>query len=276
MDNTDSTEKIQLDISEPTQSDDVKPSKELTIVFCLPGKSFSSSFLRSWSELLSYCFNNNIKPLISNHESNNVYYVRNMCLGGDFRLGVQQKPFEGKLEYDYIMWIDSDQVFTVDNFIRLLNHNKDVVSGIYMMANGKQFTTVKSLDVEYLMKNGEFEFLNGDTIQKWIMDNVEGEPSKKTDGSGNTIIDLSGCTVPLMKAEYTGLGWTLIKKGVIEQLDYPWFNQIPISVKNDKDEVIALDYTSEDVSFFLKLKDKKIDCYVDLTCRVGHEKNIIL
>jgi hypothetical protein len=50
-----------------------------------------------------------------------------MCLGGDLRRGVNQKPFEGKLEYTHLMWIDSDIIFSVDNFKALLKQDKDVI-----------------------------------------------------------------------------------------------------------------------------------------------------
>jgi len=30
---------------------------------------------------------------------------------GDENLGQNQKPFQGKIDYDFIMWIDSDMVF---------------------------------------------------------------------------------------------------------------------------------------------------------------------
>ena len=59
---------------------------------------------------------NNIKPILSNASSSNVFFVRNMCLNGDVLMGIDQKPFQGKINYDYIMWIDSDQVFSIQAF----------------------------------------------------------------------------------------------------------------------------------------------------------------
>ena len=59
------------------------------------------------------------------------------------------------------MWIDSDMVFSVNDFIKLLNHKKDIVSGMYLMDGGKQFTTVIDWNEEYYKKNGKFHFLLG-------------------------------------------------------------------------------------------------------------------
>ena len=46
----------------------------------------------------------------------------------------------------------------VDDFIKLLNHKKDIVSGMYLMDGGKQFTTVIDWNEEYYKKNGKFHF----------------------------------------------------------------------------------------------------------------------
>lgn len=277
--NTDTSNNVGFTIEEKTDTETTTP-KQTTVVFCVPGDNFSSNFLQSWSELLSYCFSNNIRPILSSHKSNNVYYVRNMCLGGNFVRGIEQKPFNGELDYDYLMWIDSDQVFSAAHFARLMAHDKDVVSGIYIMSNNRQYTVCQKMDIEYLMKNGEFEFLDRTSLESWIRENVVGTPEEKEE-DGKKILDLSGCAVPLMEAEYCGLGWTLMKKGVMEQLEYPWFNQLPIEVMSKSEEggsekVVIRDYCSEDVALFSKLKSKDIKCYVDVLTMIGHEKKIVL
>ena len=35
----------------------------------------------------------------------------------------------------HYMWIDDDQVFTFDQFQKLLNHDLDIISGIYKKSN---------------------------------------------------------------------------------------------------------------------------------------------
>ena len=88
--------------------------KQITIVFCLPGRTFSNNFLLCWSELLMTCIKNNINPLVSCSYDSNVNFVRSKCLGYDVLRGKDQKPFDGKLDYDYIMWIDSDIIFKIE------------------------------------------------------------------------------------------------------------------------------------------------------------------
>ena len=62
-----------------------------------------------------WCFYNNVKIFMSNFQSSNVYYVRNLCLGGDVLKGKNQKPFQGKIDYDYIMWIDTTKYSMLNN-----------------------------------------------------------------------------------------------------------------------------------------------------------------
>ena len=69
-----------------------------TIVFCLPGNSFSGKFLDSWSSLLAACISNGIRPIISRKSSCNIYYVRNMCLGDVFQ-DIVNKAVSGHREH---------------------------------------------------------------------------------------------------------------------------------------------------------------------------------
>lgn len=54
-----------------------------------------------------------------------------MCLGADVRRGEYQKPFDGKLDYDYIMWIDSDIIFKPKDLDKLISNDVDVDSSFF-------------------------------------------------------------------------------------------------------------------------------------------------
>lgn len=213
------------------------------IIFCLPGNNFSGKFLDSIIELTSYCFHNNIPFKFSRQESSVVYYVRNKCLIGDVLQGPEQKPFQGKENYTHLMWIDSDVIFDPKQFERLLNHDKDIVSGIYMMEDCTHFATVKKWDTEYFSKNGSFQFMTVDDMSK-----------------EKELFDVS----------YTGFGFILIKRGVFESMNYPWFEPLPQKIGK------AVDFTSEDVAFCLKAQERGYKIWIDPTVRVGHLKSITL
>ena len=98
------------------------------IIFAIPGRQFSGNFLQCWTDTVLKCIRNGINPLLSNKFSSMVSYARCLCLGADVRRGPNQAPFDGKIDYEYIMWIDSDQVFSFEsdnyeiwvNFINLI------------------------------------------------------------------------------------------------------------------------------------------------------------
>lgn len=215
----------------------------MKIVFCLPGRTYSGKFLQCWSQLLAWCLANGISVSIQQYYSCNIYYARNLCLGGNILNGAQQKPFNGQLDYDYMMWIDSDINFTVTQFITLLRHQKDIVSGLYLMEDGHQYATVEHWDENFFNANGYFQFLTKETL------------STKTE---------------LFPVNYTGFGFMLVKKGVFEAMEYPWFKPEFVTIGN------AYDFTMEDVSFCRQANRLGYPILIDPTVVVGHEKTKVL
>ena len=74
---------------------------------------------------------------------------------GNPEKGSDQKPFNGK-EYDYILWIDNDIIFTPEDFQKLYKEDKDVISGLYVMANNTHFAAVEVWDEQYFQTHGSF------------------------------------------------------------------------------------------------------------------------
>ena len=219
----------------------------MKVIFCLPGREFSGRFLQSWTELVYACLSNGIQPIMSQHYTSVVYYVRNMCLGGDLIAGPDQKPFQGKVNYDYMMWIDSDIVFTPDQFFKLIDADKDIASGLYKMHDNIHYATVEKWDDDFFVKNGSYQFMTPEIMSK-----------KKG----------------LVSVAYTGLGWMLVKKGVFESLQYPWFQ--PIWKEYNYQGQHIKEFASEDVSFCHMIKEKGYDIWVDPEIVVGHEKMMTL
>ena len=48
-----------------------------------------------------------------------VNFARCKCLGANVLRGPDQIPWDGKLNYDYQLWIDSDIVFSTEKFWQL-------------------------------------------------------------------------------------------------------------------------------------------------------------
>ncbi len=222
-----------------------------TVVFCIPGRSFSNKFLIAWTNLLLECAKYKIKWCFMNRYTSNVYYVRNACLGGNVLSGKKQKPFQGNVDYDYIMWIDSDIVFTPDQFFYMLYQMEEkphmtVLSGMYLMENNTHYPIVLDMNFEYFKKYGTFEFLS------------------KTDSKCDS--------ADFLQADYTGFGFILIKKGVFEKLKYPWFSPITLNVNGTDIQ----DFCSEDVSFCIKIAKQNVKLYIATAVKVKHEKMVCL
>ena len=74
----------------------------------------------------------------------------------------------------------------------------------------------------------------------------------------------------LIKVNYVGMGWMLVKKGVFESIKYPWFEPIRKTIGG------YTDFTMEDVAFCHKAIEQGHDIYVDPKIIVGHEKTVVL
>lgn len=229
------------------------------VVVCLPGRVFSNRFLMAWTDFLNVCNRIGIELYISNRYSSNVYFVRSMCLGADVLRGPHQKPFAGKLDYDYIFWIDSDIVFSPTDALKLLvkmeeNSDIHILSGLYAMEGGSHFACVKEMSESTFKINGAFEFLQ---TSDW-----------------NTLKDL-----PPFQVDYNGMGFMVVRSGVYENIEYPWFAPKFFKYNRDTEEgepTPISDFCSEDVGFCLRAKEAGFPVFLDPSCRVGHEKNVIL
>ena len=213
-----------------------------TIIICCPGSSFSGRFVSSLTYLIRHLASKGFKVLFSSTYTRNIYEVRNKCLMGTPEKGSNQKVFDGQ-DYDYILWIDDDIVFTPEDFEVLYKEDKDVISGLYLMANGTHFAAVEVWDEDYFKDNGTFQFLPKKNIKQRLLP---------------------------FTVEYVGFGFLLFKKGVFEQLEYPWFEPTYLNIKDCKD------FSMEDVTLCLKLKKRNINVYVHPEVIVGHEKEVEL
>lgn len=238
-------------MSEQIQTTPTPQEKPTTIVICVPGDQFSGKFLECWSALISHLWIKNFHFLVSRQYDAVVSFSRTKCLGGNVLAGPAQKPFQGQVDYDYILWIDSDIVFSPNQLDQLLKHDKDIVSGLYMMKDQLNFAAVKKWDTEFFKQNGTFQFLTPQSVSEELL-----TEQYRKEGLINVV--------------YTGMGFMLVKKGVFESLEYPWFNPMEQKIGDLKD------ITSEDVAFCLRAKEKGYNIFVDPGVRVGHEKNYVI
>ncbi len=214
------------------------------VVFCLPGRQYSREFLLAWTDLIMQANSRGHQCLVSQQYSSVVHFARAKCLGGDVLKGPDQKPFQGQVDYDVMMWIDSDIIFRTEDFFALLESPHDVTAGLYMMEDLQHFAAVKDWDEEYFQKTGSFKFMSPE--------------------------DTSNDSSRYTPVAYAGMGWMMIRKGVVESIKYPWFY-------GELQHVGPLvDMNSEDVSFCRAIQAAGHTVYVDTKLRVGHQKPMVI
>lgn len=239
--------------------------RELKIVFCVPGKQFSNQFLVSWSETLLSFTRAGHKLFLSNQYSPIVYYARNQCLGGSVIQGTDQKPFQGKVDYDYIIWVDSDMVFTPQQVARAIEHlerdySKHIIGGACLSADNTTFT---------ILDKGQWNFNS-------FVKNKGNFVHMKRD-------DLFLKKDELFEVDYCGLGFMCMRKGVFEALEYPWFKPLfydfQLETEDESGNKVQRkiqDFCSEDVAFCRSVIEKGYSVWVDPLITIGHEKSQVL
>ena len=248
------------------------------IVFCLPGRGVSYTYLKNFVQLCFDMVSNQMSVQISQDYSSMVNFARCKCLGANVLRGPDQIPWDGKLDYDYQLWIDSDIVFNTEKFWQLLDlalpaeavtqeditddegkvtgmrqiinneHEREIAAGWYSTEDGKTTSVAHWLDEDDFRSNGG-------VMNHEMVDGISKRKKPFT-------------------VDYTGFGWVLIKKGVFEdeKMTYPWF-----APKMQVFESGAVqDMCGEDVSFCLDAMDAGFKIWCDPRIRVGHEKTRVI
>ena len=211
------------------------------IVFAIPGKEISRGFFHCWNQVLIACLEQNLEVAVSQQYSS--HFPRSKCLGADQTGPIDKKPFSGA-PYDYIMWIDPNTIFEPKQVFALIaaaeKENADIVAGIYNL-DADHIATIQTLGFE---KNS---FMTIEEVEE------AGAPA-------------------LRRVDYTGLGFALFRYGAIEALPFPWCWRAPDAVPAAPHN---LHFSTEDEAMFRNLADAGIKVHVDLSVKVGMERQVI-
>lgn len=242
---------------EPVSVEEVQtPQKPKRVVIAIPGSTFSSHFVKSWTQALYALFEKKYEVIVSNEYSSFVPFSRMQTLGLSVERGPNQKPFNGELEYDVWVTIDSDIVFSPEQLIELIENTEihPVVSGIYRMQDMKHCACVQKWDDAYFLENKSFKFMTPEEI-----DEYKKETNEK-----------------FIKLAYNGMGFFACRRGVIENLKYPYFHRELQQIRDENGKVVMVDMCSEDVAFCKNLIDAGYSIYANTDLRVGHVKTYII
>lgn len=215
------------------------PNPLPTVAFCLPGNEFTDGFMMSWTKLLSEFVNAGWPFFVSNYRAADMDNCRNRVSLGGVVVTPGVKPFGGK-PYDYMLWIDSDMMFSTQQIVTLIEADKPIIGGLYAM-NLQGVTTAG--------------FLKGDGNHRitttWLDKTTNGEP---------------------FEVDYNGFGFMLVKQGVFEDLGYPWFKDRSVRFP-DLDDVLV--HASEDVNWCVGVKrELGLSVWAHPKVRLGHQKRV--
>lgn len=149
------------------------------VVIATPGLFINASYVLSLSKTLSALSKRGMTWKFITHSGPNIYQLRNV---------IHRDIVENDIFYDKVFWIDSDISWKEEDFLKLLDSEKDIVSAAYMLNNGE----LSAIDFNGL---------------KYTPEKIKDE--KK-----------------LIQISANGMGFMAMKYGILERMDSPFLDNI--------------------------------------------------
>jgi hypothetical protein len=193
----------------------------MNLVVCLPGNSYSNIWVFNYFlQFLDYLQRKGIKFILSPSGGSNVSQVRENIMG--YKKDLSVGPLEELPGWDATLWIDSDILWTPDDFNALVEMNVDVASGFY------------------IIEPASAHLVNGKLTPNW-------------DQIGETVPTLQYPEIKDLKQPIetlTGaMGFCLIRKKVYQAMKRPYFSSGAFIFPKGNSRFVG-----EDVSFFLRVR----------------------
>lgn len=132
--------------------------------------------------------------------------------------------------YDYLFSIDSDISFESDTLMKMLNHNVDIISGLYI----QRIPGTHQIEIYKHNERGGYTNIRYEEIKD------------------KGLVKIAGC----------GMGCTLIKAEVMKEIEYPQF-----VYHSAIDHAHTI---SEDIDFCRKVNEKGFQIYTDTSIKCTH------
>lgn len=211
------------------------------ILIATPGHSLMAQYVSSLIRTSEALSQKGITWAWLNRYASHVGDAREITVGGpDPQSIVDTRPLKGEMTYDKIIWIDSDIAWEPEQLIKLYESDKDIVSGMYLLANGQTVCYPKILGpaLQY-----------NEVINKFEPFTVGG----------------------------VGFGFVAVKQGIFEKMSRPWFQSTPHTIKDSETgEDFTFPLMGEDISWCKRVADLGYEIWVDPTVRVTHHKMMTL
>lgn len=213
------------------------PQYNFDVLIATPGTNFDYRHIRALFATMEALRDLGITYTWLSGHSSLVNVAREITLAGDTDFNFTERgPLRDTVDYKKIFMIDSDIVWTPDDFLKLYNSDKQVVSGLYVIG-----------------RDDKFESNLFDSKLKAIV--------PKDD--------------EIIEVDSVGLGFVAVAKGVLESIPRPWFTYTTINMTDPYGNTIETSI-GEDISWCWKLKEQNIKIYAEPSVRVGHIKPVVL
>ena len=209
------------------------------VLIATPGDSLEPAYVESLVQTTEWLNSKGLTYKWLNKSSSFVPSARELTATNTYVHDYETKEIgSGEFTYGVIFWIDSDISWGVEDFVRIYESDKEVISGLYQThPNG---TVALALEDE------------------------EGMPRKVT-GVEFLLFDEP------VEVWAVGFGFVAMKSGVFESIERPWFLIEKIKWPSVKFETNI----GEDYSWCIRAKKAGHKIWVDPTVKVWHHKDTI-
>jgi hypothetical protein len=208
----------------------------VNLMICTPGHSMMAEYVKSLMNWSGVAGDKKISWGLATGYASHVADAREIVLSGTKANELfQNKPFQGNITYDKLLWIDSDIEFLPEDVLKLYYSDKDVITGGYLLASG-DVMAFKSIE------EGPYKI---DEVEKM-----------------RDIIEINNA----------GFGFICVKSGVFENLSRPWFQSANTTVKLENGSEYTFAMIGEDISWCQRVREKGYSIYFDPSVKVNHHK----
>ena len=209
------------------------------VLIATPGSSLEPAYVESLVQTTEWLNSKGLTYKWLNKSSSFVPSARELTATNTYVHNYDTNEIgSGEFTYGVIFWIDSDVSWDVEDFVRIYESDKDIVSGLYQThPNG---TVAVAFDNGYGLprKVNESEFILWDE---------------------------------LMEAWGVGFGFVAMKQGVFEKIARPWFEIQKVRWPEHQFDTNV----GEDYSWCMKAREAGFKILVDPTVKVLHHKSTI-
>lgn len=212
--------------------------KHINVLIATPGRSMEAEYVKSLVNTISYLQSQGITYMFLNEYSSMVSSAREATtMGGPYLDPFNNSPAYGEVTYDKIFWIDSDIGWEITDFTKILESEKEIVSGLYFNEKMVPMFSVASEDAAV-------------EIDRILKSNKEEE---------------------IFAA---GFGFIAMKQGVFEKMQRPWFESLfEKMVSEDGEKEVFIPY-GEDYAWCKKAQQTGFKIYLDPSVKLSHYKKV--